>query len=419
MIAMDVLELPLTIRGNRYVLVVSDYFTRWPECFALKDQRATTVAQTLVDGVISRHGVPSVLHSDQGPNFESFVIKEMCRKLGISKTRTTPYHPQCDGLVERLNRILLQILSKYCGSNPTDWDIWLPVVVGAYRSAKQSSTGYSPFEMVYGRKARLPIDEFLDNQLPEPQDPDSYVAKLQRHHQIAKETVEASLTAAQARQKRNYDTRTTNPYKYNQGDTVWLFTRPVGKNRKSGSPWTGPFKIVQARGSTGYVIQPINGGRKRRVHYNRLKPYYRRPTLAKSASGFGDPDTSQNRSRTSDTSHATVRLPPPTFTVPDSIPTGCNKEEESVISATPTAPTVEDVASPEKVGPSSPPEEITVEGTTPPKDLGPHLAELGPPTPTEDAAQLQNQRPRRNIQSPARFEDFVTDWGEQLEGGVV
>ena len=108
MIAMDILELPLTTKGNRYALVVSDYFTRWPEAFALKDQKAETVARTFVDGVVSRHGIPSVLHSDQGPNFESSLIKEMCHLLGITKVRTTP---QCDGLVERLNRTVLNMLT--------------------------------------------------------------------------------------------------------------------------------------------------------------------------------------------------------------------------------------------------------------------------------------------------------------------
>ena len=120
MVAMDFLELPKTTRGNRYVHVVADYFTRWPEVFALPDQRSETVARTLVDGVITRHGVPSVLHSDQGRNFEGKVIKELSMILGMTKVRTTPYHPQCDGLVERLNRTLVDILAKYCSSCPGD-----------------------------------------------------------------------------------------------------------------------------------------------------------------------------------------------------------------------------------------------------------------------------------------------------------
>jgi transposase InsO family protein len=104
MLAMDFLELPKTPRGNRYVLVVADYFTRWVEAFAVPDQRSETIARTLIDGVFTRHGFPLILHSDQGRNFESNLIKEMCKILGIEKVRTSPYHPQCDGLVERMNR---------------------------------------------------------------------------------------------------------------------------------------------------------------------------------------------------------------------------------------------------------------------------------------------------------------------------
>ena len=111
-VAMDILELPRTDRGNKYCLVVSDYFTRWPEMFPMCDQKATTVARHLVNGVISRHGIPEVIFSDQGGSFENEVIREFCKMMGMKKVRTSPYHPQADGLVERLNRTLLQMLSK-------------------------------------------------------------------------------------------------------------------------------------------------------------------------------------------------------------------------------------------------------------------------------------------------------------------
>ena len=114
MLAMDFLELPRTPRGNRYVLVVADYFTRWVEAFALPDQRSETVARALVDGVVARHGVPCILHSDQGRNFEGHVIRDMCKILGVEKTRTSPYHPQCDGLVERMNRTIIDTLKILC-----------------------------------------------------------------------------------------------------------------------------------------------------------------------------------------------------------------------------------------------------------------------------------------------------------------
>ena len=99
MVAMDIMgPFPISSQGNRYLLVVSDYFTRWVQAFGIPDQLATTVAHRLTNEIFFRFGLPEQLHSDQGRNFESDVISEICRLLEIVKTRTTPYHPQSDGL---------------------------------------------------------------------------------------------------------------------------------------------------------------------------------------------------------------------------------------------------------------------------------------------------------------------------------
>ena len=106
--------------------------------------------------VVSRYGVPLVLHSDKGSNFESKMIRKLSELLGIKKVKTTAYHPQCDGLVKRLAQTILTMLSKHVAVNQKDWDIWLPCVLLAYRSAKQSSTGLLPFKLMYGHEDRLP-----------------------------------------------------------------------------------------------------------------------------------------------------------------------------------------------------------------------------------------------------------------------
>jgi transposase InsO family protein len=131
--------LPETNCGNKHILVLMDHFTKWCEAFPTPDQKASTVAKILVDRVFSRFGPPVVLHSDQGANVESRLMHEVCDVMGIKKTRTTAYHPQCDGQVERQNRTSQDMLMAFCTKHGNDWDLWLNAVVFAYNTSRQES----------------------------------------------------------------------------------------------------------------------------------------------------------------------------------------------------------------------------------------------------------------------------------------
>ena len=133
-IEIDILECPQSSSGNSYVIVVCDYFTKWVEAYPVPNHTALTVADKLVNELISRFGVPLEIHTDQGREFESILFSRLCEVLEVKKTRTTPYHPQSDGLVERFNRTLLQMLSIYVNKYNSDWDEQLPFVLMAYRS---------------------------------------------------------------------------------------------------------------------------------------------------------------------------------------------------------------------------------------------------------------------------------------------
>ena len=113
LLAIDVMDLPLTEDGNRHVVVIQDLFTKWPFIFAVPDQKASRIARLLAEEVIPSFGVPESLLSDRGTNFLSNLIMDLCKMLGISKLNTTAYHPQCDGAVERFNRALKSILRKH------------------------------------------------------------------------------------------------------------------------------------------------------------------------------------------------------------------------------------------------------------------------------------------------------------------
>ena len=134
---MDILgPFPTSYTGNKYLLVISDCFTKWVEAFPLKNIRANTIAEIFVSQVISRYGVPFELHTDQGKNFDLRVFHELAFLLGIKKTRTTPFHPQSNGLVERQHQTITNYLAKFVSDNQRDWDRWIGMSLLAYRSAR-------------------------------------------------------------------------------------------------------------------------------------------------------------------------------------------------------------------------------------------------------------------------------------------
>ena len=107
MFTVDVLQVPVSNRGNRYLLVLQDYFTKWAEAILMPNQTAECIVWIIID-LFSHFAIPEILHSDQGANFESTMIQRVCAAFGITKTRTTAYPPQGNGIVERFNRTLLQ-----------------------------------------------------------------------------------------------------------------------------------------------------------------------------------------------------------------------------------------------------------------------------------------------------------------------
>ena len=158
-VATDILgPLPLTSNGNCYLLVATDYFTRWVEAYPIPNQEAVTVATKLTQELFFRFSLPEQLHSDQGRQFESILIAEMCKLLQIHKSRTTPYHPQGDGLVERFNRTLLDLLSTSIKDHQGTWEDHIRAVCMAYNTSVQPTTGFTPFYLMFGRQARIPVD---------------------------------------------------------------------------------------------------------------------------------------------------------------------------------------------------------------------------------------------------------------------
>ena len=206
--AMDVLgPLPMTARGNQYILVMSDHFTKWVEAVPMPNQRAETVAKAFVDEVVTRHGVPTKLLTDQGRNFEADLMKQVLSLLGVQKLRTSPYHPQTDGQVERMNRTLKGILMAYVNKDHNDWDDHLPLALFAYRSSVHSSSGVSPFKAIYGREATTPLVLMHPQIGVKEQGISNYCDELEKTLKEVHCNMKTNLNVAQGKQKKGYDER--------------------------------------------------------------------------------------------------------------------------------------------------------------------------------------------------------------------
>ena len=274
--ALDILG-PLPASNNaRYLLLVSCYFTKFLMVIPLEKTDAQTVATKLIERFISVFGVPATLHSDQGSNFESNVFQEVCKLLGIEKTRTTQGRPQSDGMIERACRSVQAMLSAYVSENQKDWSLYIPMLVLAYNSAVHDSTRCTPASLMLGRQLRLPIDLALG--IPETTQStceSEYAYELEKQMLLMHEIARKNIRICSDGMKRYYD-RNTNFIEHNVGDAVWYsyVEKRAGISPKLARKWKGPYTVTKKFGDVLYQIQLNPRGKPKLVHYDKLKPYH-------------------------------------------------------------------------------------------------------------------------------------------------
>ena len=271
-IGMDLIgPFPRSARGYRFVLVLVDYATRYPEAVPLRTISAKSVAQALFQ-VISRVGIPKEILTDQGTLFMSRTLRELYGLLGVKSIRTSVYHPQTDGLVERLNKTLKSMIRKFIHEEERNWAKWLDPLLFAVREVPQASTGFSPFELLFGRKPRGILDLLRENweEGPSPSKNEiQYVldlrAKLHTLGQLSRE----NLLQAQARQQRLYN-RGAKLRQFTPGEKVLVLL--PSSSSKLLTKWQGPFVVTQRVGDVDYeVVRSDRGGATQIHHLNLLK----------------------------------------------------------------------------------------------------------------------------------------------------
>ncbi|XP_038062382.1 uncharacterized protein LOC119732846 [Patiria miniata] len=267
---------PITEQGNRYILTLVDYATRYPETLPLKKIETERVAEALLQ-MFSRIGVPEEILSDMGTQFTSDLMKEVGRLLMVKQLTTTPYHPMCNGLVERFNGTLKKMLRRMCSERPRDWDKYLPALLFAYREVPQESTGFSPFELIYGRTLRGPMAILRDLWTTEHVE-DEEVKSTYQYVVDLRERMEATCTMAQEelsktskRYRKYYDVRSRD--RKFAGDDEVLILLPTYQNKLL-MQWKGPFKITKKIAKHDYRVKV--GNKDKTYHTNLLKKYVRR-----------------------------------------------------------------------------------------------------------------------------------------------
>uniref|UniRef100_A0A3B3SEI7 Gypsy retrotransposon integrase-like protein 1 n=1 Tax=Paramormyrops kingsleyae TaxID=1676925 RepID=A0A3B3SEI7_9TELE len=274
-LAIDYTVLEPASNGLENVLVMTDIFSKYTLAIPTRDQRATTVAQVLVSEWFYKFGVPVRIHSDQGRNFESSLIRQLCDLYGVERSRTTPYHPAGNGQCERFNRTLHNLLRALPVSRKRDWHSCLPQLLYCYNTTPHQATGESPFFLMFGQEPRLPVD-FLLGRVQEPGR--GYVHEWVKEHQGRLQDVadgaRERLRVAAARRKRNYDQHVRD-VPLVEGQCVLLRETNARGRHKIQDLWGSVvYRVLQAPDSGGslYTVAPLTDQAKvRRVHRNLLK----------------------------------------------------------------------------------------------------------------------------------------------------
>ena len=267
---------PPDAKGMTLVLVFVDYFTRWAVCVPVREQSANTVARVLLEQVVYKYGVPRFLLSDRGSNYIGAVLTELRQMIGVHALQSTAFHPQTNGLVERLNHTLVQCLSLICNLKKENWSEYIHAAAFAYNTCAQERVDESPFYLVYGREPVLPLDAALgvtDFRFSSISD---YVAVLQERLSFAWSFTRELLSAA----REAYLSKNSAPHprrSFLAGDRVLLLhplkAKPGQVHSKLLRSFLGPHTVVAPHTPVTTIIEDVHGVQQT-VNNSRLKPFY-------------------------------------------------------------------------------------------------------------------------------------------------
>ncbi|MEM7282981.1 MAG: DDE-type integrase/transposase/recombinase [Pseudomonadota bacterium] len=263
----------------KYVMSVMDHLTRYALFVPIPNKSAVTVAQALIDRVLSTFGIPEKLHSDRGKEFENKVIYQLQTLLHFDKTRTSAFRPQGNSVSERVHSTLHAMLAMHSSVNQDNWASMLPYLQMAYNTSFNTTVHETPYFLLFGRQPRLPVDIILG--IPDEgyaADIEEYTKQQRDNLQLAYELARRNLQERADKQKASNDKLKSFPT-FEPGEEVLLY-RPYqdadGPNPKLLSPWRGPYTICSRLSPLIYKVKLGNDTKQTSVHLAHLKKYYPR-----------------------------------------------------------------------------------------------------------------------------------------------
>jgi len=275
-----------TERRNRYIVVATDYLSRYVELKAIPEATSDQVAVFLLENIIRTHGVPSVILSDRGKCFLSNAINKLYHAMQIRKIFTTPYRPQTNGLTEAFNKTLGNMISHYVSQDQRDWDLFLPWMQLTYNSSIHSAHQFSPFFVLFGREPRLNVDIAFDLPREGNSDWEEYVTEHQERLGRIQEIVRQNIRKAQRRSKAYYDRGRRNE-SFAIEDLVLLYNPRSfkGKTNKLLHRFNGPYRISEILSNNTVRIELVSRPRINQIaNIESLKPFYPRELYTSSGS---------------------------------------------------------------------------------------------------------------------------------------
>ena len=269
--------------------------TRFPEAIPLRNIKAKTIVKALTK-FFSFVGVPKAIQSDQGSNFMSGLFQQVMHELGVRQYKSTAYHPESQGALERFHQTLKTMLRTYCYQYEKDWDEGVHLVLFAAREAVQESLGFSPFELVFGHTVRGPLKLLKEKWLTETSSLNllDYVSNFKERLYNACKLAQENLKSSQTKMKRWYDKDARNRV-FKPGDKVLVFLPIPGHPLQA--RYFGPYEIESKLSDVNYVVKTPGRRKEKRVcHINMLKEYFDRcdQTSVKSVSTLANVETLEN-----------------------------------------------------------------------------------------------------------------------------